>query len=146
MTNFESKLKEKIQSMDILNHEIFACSEVGKWSRAETLKELSSAEAEFRRVYVTTNSDSVDKDKLTHIALFEYHIDRNPREFIDIRALQAANAKILLLERENEKMKSSLLGLKDEWSMPVLKSERALMDTLTNLRSVKKKSCKPSQP
>lgn len=53
-----------------------------------------------RAVWITRHPDSVDPDKLTHIALFEYHSDKDPVKFVEAFAYDEALAKIAELEKE----------------------------------------------
>ena len=58
-----------------------------------------------REIWITRHPDSVDHDKLTHIALFEYHADKNPVKFIEAYAYDAALARIAQLESALEYQK-----------------------------------------
>ena len=51
-----------------------------------------------REVWITTHPESLDEDKLTHIALFKFYPNANPIRFIEASAHDAALARIKLLE------------------------------------------------
>jgi hypothetical protein len=55
-----------------------------------------------RIVYISRDPESIDPDKLTHIALFQYHADKNPMKFIEAEHVEKLIEHIGKLERALE--------------------------------------------
>ena len=57
-----------------------------------------TSEQKPRFFYITRDEGSTDRDKLTHIVLFEYHADKDPMKVVDAEVLEQAQAEISILK------------------------------------------------